>query len=74
MEKALGKLAHAASDAVDTLRKLLKADAESARLGAARSIIELAGRLREKMELEDRLRALEENLSAGQSFPRAAAG
>jgi len=73
MEKALGKLASAAAEAVDTLRKLLKAEAESARLGAARSIIELAGRLRASVELEERLRALEEHLSArDDAFPRAA--
>jgi hypothetical protein len=46
--------------AAATLRKLLKAEAETVRLGAARALLELGTKLRESAELEERLRALEE--------------
>jgi hypothetical protein len=60
VERALGKLADGAAEAVDTLRKLMhKAKAESVRLAAARAMLELGNRLREAVELEQRLAALE---------------
>jgi hypothetical protein len=57
--RALGNLAAAATAAVRTLRQLLKADSEAVRLSAARSILELGAKLRESVELEQRIAALE---------------
>jgi transposase-like protein len=64
LRRALGKLADAAVEAVDTLRGLLSAEGESARLGAARVILEQGVKLRESTDLEARLAALEERLAA----------
>jgi hypothetical protein len=50
--------------AAKTLRKLLKADADTVKLGAARSILELGNKLREAVELEQRLAALEARANA----------
>ena len=58
--RALGRMADGMTDAADTLRALLTAEGESVRLGAARSILELGNKLRESVELEQRLQALEE--------------
>ncbi len=56
---ALGRMADTMADAADTLRRLLGAESEAVRLGAARSILELGCRLRESVELEQRLTTLE---------------
>jgi hypothetical protein len=64
VQEALGKMADGMSDAAATLRKLLKAKGESVRLGAARSILELGSKLRESVELESRLQALEAQMIA----------
>src|SRR5262245_1947750 len=61
--RAMGRLADGMVAAADTLRQLLSADGESVRLGAARSILELADRLRD-VELEQRLIAVEQKLLA----------
>jgi len=60
IKRATGRLAAACSSAVATLVRLLQADAESVQLGAARSIMELAVKMRESEELEGRIAALEE--------------
>jgi len=57
--RATGRLADASSKAVDTLAALLKADSESVRLGAARSILEMGAKFRESAELEQRIAELE---------------
>jgi hypothetical protein len=57
--RALGKMAEGMTEAADTLRALLNSEGESVRLGAARSILELANKLREAVELDERLAALE---------------
>ena len=59
---ALGKLADGMSDAAGTLRKLLKAKGESVRLGACRAMLEMGVKLRESVELEAQLTALESKL------------
>ena|SRR5437870_5565578 len=61
VQRALGKLADAATEAVDTLRGLLAAGSESVKLGAARSILELGCKVKEAVELEERIAALEES-------------
>jgi hypothetical protein len=47
---------------VDTLRGLLAGESESVKLGAARSILELGWKLKEAVELELRIAALEQRL------------
>jgi HEAT repeat protein len=57
------------SEAPDVLRSLLAAQSETVRLGAARSLLEIGSKLRESVELETRLQALEDraNGSGGAS-------
>lgn len=62
--RAIGKLADASTAAVDTLQALLAADAENVRLGAAKAILELGAKLREAVELGERLAALEGRVTA----------
>lgn len=62
VERALGKMADGMAEAADTLRSLLRAEADSVRLGAARSILELGNKLRETVELETRIAELEQRL------------
>jgi hypothetical protein len=50
--------------AAGTLAKLLDAEKESVRLGAARALLELGVKLRESVELEQRLAALEQRMSS----------
>jgi hypothetical protein len=59
VDNALGQLADASAAAVTTLRALLDADGETARLGAARAILELGNKLRESVEFEQRISRLE---------------
>lgn len=63
---AVGRLADGMGDAADVLRKLLAADSENVRLGAARSLIELGVKLRESVELEERIADIENRLSEGE--------
>jgi Helix-turn-helix domain len=58
--RALGYMAEGTVSGALTLRQLcLKGKAETVRLGAARALIELGTKLREVVELEQRLSALE---------------
>lgn len=66
--RALGHLADGMAEAAETLRALLKAESESVRLGAARSLLELGNKLRESVELEERLAALEGRLLPDYKF------
>jgi HEAT repeat protein len=61
--RALGRMANGMSEAADVLRSLLAAKSETVRLGAARSLMEIGAKLRESVELEARLQALEERAS-----------
>lgn len=58
-ERALGTLARATTDAAGALIRLLDADAEHVRLGAARTVIDQAARLHDHVELSARLAAME---------------
>jgi hypothetical protein len=60
---ALGKIADGMSDAAGTLRKLLKAKGESVRLGACRAMLEVGVKLREVVDTDERLQALERRLA-----------
>ena len=64
--RAVGALADASATAATTLRTLLEAESESVRLGAARSILELATRLRASEEFERRLATLEHGQDGGE--------
>jgi hypothetical protein len=55
----MGRLADGMTGAADALRRLLSSRSEPTRLAAARALIELAVRLRDSVELEARLAALE---------------
>jgi len=66
--RALGRMADGMSEAADVLRQLLAAESESVRLGACRALLELGVKLRESVELEARVAALE----AGQTGRRTA--
>jgi hypothetical protein len=58
--QALGRLTAAMSRAADALDQLVTgAESETVRLGACRAVLELAIKIRESTELEERIRALE---------------
>ena len=62
--EALGRLADAASEAVNTLRGLLgKKSPPAVRLAASRAVLDLGVRMRDSIELESRMRAMEERLT-----------
>ena len=61
-EQALGAVASAGVSAAQKLNALLNANSENVQLGAARSVLELGSRLRENIELEERLSRLEQVL------------
>jgi hypothetical protein len=63
--RALGRMADAMTEGADVLRDLLKAQSESVRLGACRALLELGVKLRESVELEERLAALETRIAKG---------
>jgi HEAT repeat protein len=64
VSRAVGKLADGMVEAADVLRQLLQAESESVRLSAARTLLDVGNRLRESMELEERIRALERKAKA----------
>ena len=64
-EQTLNKIASAGAAAAQQLVALLNANSENVQLGAARSVLELGSRLRENIELEERLSALEQLLEKG---------
>ncbi len=66
IKRAVGRLARDCSAAADTLRALLTAESETVRLGAAKSIIELAVKIREHDELAERVAALEQQHAANE--------
>jgi hypothetical protein len=60
--RALGRMADGMSDAAGALCRLLDAESESVRLGAARSLLELGVKLREPVELAGKVDELEQLL------------
>lgn len=59
VERALGELSDASLEAAQTLRKLLHSRNDLVRLGACRTILEMGMKLRESVELAERVAALE---------------
>ena len=62
IDQAAGRLAAVATEAAESLRALLAAESEAVRLGAARTLLELAFRSRELVDWEARLTELERKL------------
>lgn len=58
--RAVGELADGMTHAAKTLRELLACESLPVRLGAARSLLEIGVKAREALELEERVRALED--------------
>lgn len=63
LDRAVGQAAEAATEAVETLRRLLRSDHEMVQLGAARSLLSHVTRLRESVELEERLSEIERSIA-----------
>ena len=62
--QAIGMLARISSDAAETLEALMgETHPPTVRLGAARAILDLGGRLREQGEVEARLTAIEQQFA-----------
>ena len=64
MSRAVGKLASALAAAATTLRRLLRAQSETVRLGAARACLEMHARCTETVALAERVAELERRLAA----------
>jgi hypothetical protein len=60
VERAVGRAADGMAADAATLRSLLRSDKPSVQLGAARALLELGLKLRDGVELEERIRRLEE--------------
>jgi hypothetical protein len=76
VQRSLGRMADGMSEAADVLRKLLAAESETVRLGAARSMLELGVKLRESVtfaeemaELRAAVEAIESRRSPGDGAP-----
>lgn len=67
--RALGTLADGMAAAARTLRDLLEWESGAVRLGAARSLLELGAKLRDSVELEERVRQLEERSAGAEDEP-----
>lgn len=68
--RAVGELADGMTEAAKTLRRLLTCDTSPAtQLGAARSLLEIGVKARESLELEERIRVLEERATEKEEAP-----
>lgn len=67
LAQASGLLVASMTEAVTTLRGLLTAESEMARLGAARSILELAIKVRETVDLSQQIAALQARAAAAEA-------
>ncbi len=70
VQRSLGHMADGMAEAAGVLRALLSAESESVRLGAARSMLEYGVKLRETVDFNERLRALEEAAAVAGNQPR----
>ena len=68
---AAGRIAGLMDSAADALRELLNSQTEAIRLSAARAVFDVALKLKECAELEDRLLAVEEKLNVSTSSAHA---
>jgi hypothetical protein len=60
VEKAMGRTARAMTDAARVLHKLLRTGSDQVKLGAARALLEHGIKLRDSVDHERRLQALEQ--------------
>lgn len=60
VDAALGRVTESLAAAADALQTLLASESDAIRLGAARAIFEVAGKMRDSVEFEERLLKLEE--------------
>lgn len=65
LDRAVAELTSAAVEAVEALRTLLGSEADYARLGAARAILEVGLRYRAQLDLAERVAALEADRPKG---------
>lgn len=66
LTQAVAMLTHASVKAVRTLEELLASPIDFARLAAARAILEIGTKLRDQLDLSERLTALEQKLEHAQ--------
>ena len=66
--ESCGRMATNMTDAADALSNLLKTDNERVKLNAARQMLALGTKLRETVEMEERMQALEEKLLKKKQF------
>ena len=66
LSRAVGTLARTSTAAATALALLLRAESETVRLGAARSILELAAKFHETEQLEHRIAQLEAQMEGQQ--------
>lgn len=66
-DRAVSRLAKGAAAAAETLQRLLKAEGESIRLGAARSVLELAFKAHDWADTVARIEELERKVGAQRS-------
>ncbi len=64
VRRSVGRMADGMTEAADVLRRLLAAESENVRLGAARTLLDLGLQMREVVDLEQRLAELEEQFGA----------
>lgn len=67
LSRAVGLLAENAAAAARCLSRLLEEGSPQVQLGTARAILEFGGRLREALDYEERLAAVEATLRGGES-------
>jgi len=67
VQRALGRMAERMTEAADVLGELLRAKDDRVRLGAARACLDLSIKLRETVDNEERLQALEAGVFRGES-------
>ncbi len=63
LSRAMGKAAEAASEAADSLKRLLQSENEGIVLGAARSLLQLSGSLYDTVQLQAEVRELNRKLA-----------
>jgi hypothetical protein len=70
LERALGHLARAATEAAITLRNLLRSDSQKIKLGAARAILQAECKFRESEELAADVELLKEQVAKLQKIEK----
>lgn len=69
VDAAAGKITSGMDAAAECLRKLLASDSDAIKLSAARALFDIGIRLKEVVELESRLQAVEDRLNGKPTTP-----